>query len=105
MKKNTRQAQPNSSTTITEIPDGYTIATGPDGQRYLVPQFMVPALGQAFASYRTKIELDVPNECGGVSECIPSYINGNRHFCWIGIFVGSAFQLDRHPHSIGMQIG
>jgi len=101
MKKNTRQAQPNSSTTIAEIPDGYTIATGPNGQQYLVPQFMVPALGQAFASYQSKIELDVPNEHGGVSECIPSSINGNRHFSWIGISVGSASTLDRHANCIG----
>jgi len=68
MKKNTRQTQPNSSTTIPNIPDGYTTATGPDGQKYLIPQFMVPALGQVFASYNNKIELDVPNSQGGVSE-------------------------------------
>lgn len=62
--QNTKQNQP--STTIAEIPDGFTIGTGPDGRRYLVPQFMVPALDQAFAAYQKKLELGVLKEQGGV---------------------------------------
>lgn len=62
--KNTQQSP---STTITPIPDSFTIGTGPDGQQYLVPQFMVPALDQAFAAYQTKLELGVTMEQGGVS--------------------------------------
>ena len=64
---NTQQTQPSTSTTITPIPDGFTIGTGPDGKKYLVPQFMVPALDQAFAAYQTKLELGVSKEQGGVS--------------------------------------
>jgi len=75
MKKNTRQPQPKSPITIANIPDGYTTGTGPDGQQYLVPQFLVPALGQAFASYHNKIELDVSNEGGGVSEHLSTSIS------------------------------
>ena len=48
-----------SSTTISDIPDGFTTRIGPNGQHYLVPQYMVPALDQAFASYRKKAELHV----------------------------------------------
>lgn len=57
-----------SSTTISDIPDGFTIGTGPDGQQYLVPQYMVPALDQAFVSYRTKAELRVEKQPAGVSD-------------------------------------
>ena len=74
MKKNTRQTHPKSSTTIANIPDGYTIGTGPDGQQYLVPQFMVPDLDQAFTSYCSKTELDVSNSQAGVSKRVPSAI-------------------------------
>jgi len=51
MKKKTQQIPENSSTVILNIPDGYTVGTRPDGQKYLVPQYMVPALDHAFASY------------------------------------------------------
>ena len=57
----------HQSTTITKIPDGFTIGTGPDGQQYLVPQFMMPALDQAFAAYQHKMDLDVSKAEGGVS--------------------------------------
>lgn len=66
MKTHTQPGQ-SSSTTICDIPDGFTTRTGPDGQRYLVPVFMVPALDQAFALYRTKAELGVCNAPAGVS--------------------------------------
>ncbi|KAF8954483.1 hypothetical protein BDZ97DRAFT_1864963, partial [Flammula alnicola] len=48
-------------TTISNIPDGFTIGTGPDGQQYLVPQYMVLALDHAFASYQSKADLGVSN--------------------------------------------
>jgi len=64
--KTTRKNQ--SSTTISDIPDGFTTRTGPDGQQYLVPQYMVPALDQAFVSYQTKAELGVCDQPAGVSE-------------------------------------
>jgi len=66
MKTNVQQSQ--SSTRISDIPDGFTTRTGPDGQHYLVPQYMVPALDQAFVTYRTKADLGVRNAPAGVSK-------------------------------------
>ena len=68
MKTNIRKSQ--SSTTISDIPDGFTTRTRPDSQHYLVPSYMVPALDQAFVSYRTKAELGVCNQPAGVSEVL-----------------------------------
>ncbi|KAF8959893.1 hypothetical protein BDZ97DRAFT_2077742 [Flammula alnicola] len=53
------------ATTISDIPEGFTIGTGPDGQQYLVPQYMVPALDHAFALYQSKADLGVSNAPGG----------------------------------------
>jgi len=66
MKTNVQQSQ--SLTRISDIPDGFTTRTGPDGQHYLVPQYMVPALDQAFVMYRTKADLGVRNAPAGVSK-------------------------------------
>ena len=59
-----------SSTMISDIPDGFTTRSGPDGQHYLVPQYMVPAMDQAFESYRKKAELHVDNQPAGVSDVL-----------------------------------
>jgi hypothetical protein len=61
----------DSSISIAKVPDGFTIGIGADGQQYLVPQHMVPALDQAFASYRTKVDLGVARAPGGVSDPCP----------------------------------
>ncbi|KAF8953123.1 hypothetical protein BDZ97DRAFT_1929973 [Flammula alnicola] len=55
------------ATTISDIPEGFTIGTGPDGQQYLVPQYMVPALDHAFASYQSKADLGFRMHQGGRS--------------------------------------
>jgi len=44
---------------LTEIPEGFTVRVGPGGREYLVPQYMIPALDQAFAAYHHKAELNV----------------------------------------------
>ena len=59
-----------SSTTISDIPDGFTTRIRPDSQHYLVPQYMVPALDQEFASYWKKAELHVDNQPAGVSDVL-----------------------------------
>ena len=48
-------------------PDGYVTVMGPDDQRYLVPEFMVPALHQTFEGYRKKRDLEVFSAAGAVS--------------------------------------
>jgi hypothetical protein len=60
--------QKKASTKISEIPQGFTTGTGPDGKDYLVPQYLVPSLNHAFASYRTKSEVGVQNAQPGVSQ-------------------------------------
>lgn len=68
------QQQPtNQATSLSAIPPGFTIGTAPDGQQYLVPSHMVPALDQAFASYQAKINIGVPAALGGVSEWLATY--------------------------------
>jgi len=68
MKGNTQKSQRQSSTKISDIPEGFTTGIGPDGQHYLVPEYMVPALDQAFVSYRKKTELGACNAPAAVSE-------------------------------------
>jgi hypothetical protein len=58
------------SVTPSDVPDGYTIGIGPNGQHYIVPQFMVTALDNAFESYRVKSDLKVANFQGEVSSSI-----------------------------------
>jgi hypothetical protein len=49
------------------IPEGYIIIDGPDDQKYVVPEFMVPALHQVFDGYRKKLDLDAFRRAGAVS--------------------------------------
>jgi hypothetical protein len=58
----------------TWIPEGYVRVTGPDGDNYVVPEFMVPALHQTCESYKKKRDLDAFNAAGSVSNFyFPSY--------------------------------
>ena len=56
MPKNNEESQPS---TLTEVPEGFAVHVGPGGKKYLVPQYMIPALDQAFAAYHHKGELNV----------------------------------------------
>ena len=56
MPKNNEEPQPS---TLTEVPEGFAVRVGPGGKKYLVPQYMIPALDQAFAAYHHKGELNV----------------------------------------------
>ena len=49
----------------TQTPDGYVPIQMEDGERYLVPRFVVPATHQAFDAYRVKA--DINNTKGEVS--------------------------------------
>ena len=63
--------QTNQAMFINTIPLGFTIGTAPNGNQYLVPSHMVLALGQAFISYQTKIDIGVPSAVGGMSpDCL-----------------------------------
>ena len=48
-----------TAATLTEIPEGFTVRVGPGDKEYLVPQYMIPALDQAFADYHHKTDLNV----------------------------------------------
>lgn len=58
-----RQPEPS----IPHIPDGFAALIGPNGDQYIVPEFMIPATHQAFEAYHKQIELDVANAEGCVS--------------------------------------
>ena len=49
------------------IPEGYVTVAGPDGQNYIVPEFMVPTLHHSFEGYRKKVDFGVHNAAGSVS--------------------------------------
>jgi hypothetical protein len=93
MSENAQGTQPEQSTIIQPTPEGFTLHLGPDDRWYLVPQFMVPSLNQAFASYHHKVHLGVVNEDPWVSEGFITNIVD-----WpIGISTQPAFPVDRHP--------
>ncbi|KAF8964538.1 hypothetical protein BDZ97DRAFT_1757877 [Flammula alnicola] len=60
----TPEREPEPSTL--HVPDGFAALVTPDGDRYIVPKFMIPATQQAFGAYRKQVELDVVNENGCV---------------------------------------
>ena len=64
MNTKNQQTQPS---TLTPVPDGFTMGVNSNNQQYLVPQYMVPALDQAFSAYQSKADLGVLNACPGVS--------------------------------------
>jgi len=43
------------------IPEGYVTVADPDGQNYVVPEFMVLTLHQSFEGYCKKMDLGVHN--------------------------------------------
>jgi hypothetical protein len=49
------------------IPEGYIVIVGSDGEKYVVPEFMVPAFHQMFDSYRKKLDIDAFRRAGAVS--------------------------------------
>jgi len=53
-KQDTKQKQNKQYGTLIEVPDGMTTRLGPNDQPFLVPQYMIPALDHAFASFRKK---------------------------------------------------
>jgi hypothetical protein len=88
----------------TFIPDGYVVVTGTDEQRYVVPQFMVPALHQSFDGFQLKTSLNASGHAGSVSG------SSNIMICELGvpkywlIGAGLLFGPDRltlfHPASV-----
>ena len=56
MPQNIKEPQ---ASTLMEIPEGFTVRVGPRDKEYLVPQYMIPALDQAFVAYHHKADLNV----------------------------------------------
>ena len=51
----------------TWIPEGYVQIVGPDNKKYILPEFMVPALGQDYHSAKRKEDLKTFKAPGTVS--------------------------------------
>jgi hypothetical protein len=51
----------------TWIPEGYVVLRGPNGEKYIAPEFMLPALDQEFHSNERKSSLSALNAKGTVS--------------------------------------
>jgi hypothetical protein len=58
-KKNrdTKKDQDKEFGTLTAVPDGFTMRSGPNDREFVVPQYLIPALDHAFASFRKKADL------------------------------------------------
>jgi len=52
--KRTKKNKDKQYGTLTSVPDGMTTRLGPGDKPYLVPQYLVPAMDQAFASFHQK---------------------------------------------------
>src|ERR1700679_1983724 len=57
----------NQQQSQTAFPDGYVTIESDNGQRYLVPHFMILATHQAMEAYCKKLEFNVHKTDGGVS--------------------------------------
>ncbi|KAH9478279.1 hypothetical protein JR316_0008732 [Psilocybe cubensis] len=66
-----------------DLPDGYIFVLGPDDRDYIVPEFMVPSLEQAFAIQRTKSNIGVAKASGidpsAKNAQIYNTLGGNLH--------------------------
>jgi hypothetical protein len=49
-----------------QVPAGYTVLHGPDAQKYLVPDFMVPVTQQAMDADQNRRESQADKAAGGV---------------------------------------
>lgn len=59
-----KSMRPRSDQAVLE---GFAPVIGPDGARYNIPEFMIPATHQAFAAYKKSANLGVDNKFNGVS--------------------------------------
>jgi len=57
--QNTKKNQDQEFGTLTAVPDGFTTRLGPNDKEFVVPQYLIPALDQAFVSFRKKVDLEV----------------------------------------------
>ena len=48
-------------------PDGFTILTAPDGEKYMIPTFLGTATSYAYYREQAKDQIDLDNAAGGVS--------------------------------------
>ena len=60
-KKNqdTKMNQDKHFGTLSVVPDGFTTRLGPNGEKCVVPQYLILALDYAFVSYHKKVDLEV----------------------------------------------
>jgi hypothetical protein len=49
------------------IPDGFVLLTGPDNEKYIAPEFMVPVLDQEYNAKEKKRNLRASSAQGSVS--------------------------------------
>ena len=75
----------NQQQSQTDFPDGYVTIESDNGQRYLVPHFMIPATHQAMEAYRKKLEFNVHKTDGGVSSF---FLHFNRSWADVGRCLG-----------------
>ncbi|KAF8151276.1 hypothetical protein BJ912DRAFT_1069162 [Pholiota molesta] len=57
-KKNAQNSAPGI--VLPTVPNGFSVATGPDDKEYLVPDFLLPALQQEFDAWQMRVALGVP---------------------------------------------
>jgi len=53
-------------TTQPQVPSCYTVLHAPDGQKYLMPDFMLPVTQQAINGDKNRMDMQVDQAAGGV---------------------------------------
>lgn len=80
----------NKTEVNTWIPQGYQLVVGPDNAKYIVPEFIIPALRQDYETEEMKKRLLVTNAAGTVSFRFPVLVySGTGKLSGTGIFSGS----------------
>jgi hypothetical protein len=78
---------------LTWIPEGYVVFIGPDNEKYIAPEFMLPTLDQDYHSNQKKAQLGALSAPGTVSFIV---------FQWESNWYGQArpVQIIRHVFAI-----
>lgn len=66
-QKNPSTFSEPSDDDITWIPDGFELVRGPDGERFIIPEYLFPALQQKYNANEREIELKATEASGSVS--------------------------------------
>lgn len=54
--------------TTSGVPEGFVLIVRPNGERCVIPEFLIPATNEAYDGYQKRMDMNTENEEGGVSD-------------------------------------